>query len=54
MDKTEFIQLHDFEREADMNPDQIIAHTKQAADKKETQDSAASNESDSLLDELGI
>jgi len=41
MDKTEFIQLHDFEREADMNPDQIIAHTKQAADKKETPDSAA-------------
>ncbi len=54
MDKTEFIQLHEFERETDMNPDQIIEHTNQNKGASQTKESAESSEADNLLDELGI
>lgn len=54
MDKTEFIQLHEFEKEGKLNPDQIIADTKQSAVDKAAMEAVSSDESDSLLDELGI
>lgn len=55
MDKTEFIQLHDFEKQSDMTPDEIIAgeaNKRRVDASKEA--SVAPSESDSLLDELGI
>jgi CheY-specific phosphatase CheX len=57
MDKTEFIQLHDFERPADLNPDDIIeGEARKRAQGVKSADTAVSaiDESSSLLDELGI
>jgi len=54
MDKTEFIQLHEFEKEGDINPDQIIENTKRSAQAKDTETTTSADESDSLLDELGL
>ena len=55
MDKTEFIQLHEFEKEEEINPDQIIESAN--ANKNQSNEAEAnalsSDESDSLLDELG-
>ena len=57
MDKTEFIQLHDFEKEAELNPDDIIeGEARKRAKMKEDADigESAVDESSDLLDELGI
>lgn len=55
MDKTEFIQLHDFERQADASPDEIINETRMQSQKEEDKKKAQdSSDADSLLDELGI
>ena len=55
VDKTEFIQLHEFEREAEVNPDKIIddavSNRKKAAGK--TVSAAEAVDSD-LLDKLGF
>lgn len=53
MDKTEFIQLEDFEQHEDLDPDSIIESTKKAQAEKES--AAASTAVDlDLLDELGL
>lgn len=55
MDKTEFIQLHEFEQQGDVNPDEILegeANRRAAAAQSTSGDDH--NDSDSLLDELGI
>ncbi|MCW8904170.1 MULTISPECIES: DUF3334 family protein [Sedimenticola] len=55
MDKTEFIQLHEFEQQEDFDPDDILegeANKRAAASQAVTGDDR--NDSDSLLDELGI
>ncbi|WP_428607222.1 DUF3334 family protein [Sedimenticola sp.] len=55
MDKTEFIQLHDFEQQEDFDPDDILEGeaNKRAAASQALKDDDQ-NDSDSLLDELGI
>jgi chemotaxis protein CheY-P-specific phosphatase CheC len=55
MDKTEFIQLHEFEQQGDVDPDDILegeANKRAAAARAGSGDDR--NDSDSLLDELGI
>ncbi|WP_260293796.1 DUF3334 family protein [Sedimenticola hydrogenitrophicus] len=55
MDKTEFIQLHEFEQLGDVDPDDILegeANKRAAAARAGSGDDR--NDSDSLLDELGI
>jgi chemotaxis protein CheY-P-specific phosphatase CheC len=55
MDKTEFIQLHEFEQQADFDPDDILegeANKRAAAAQATSGDDRS--DSDSLLDELGI
>ncbi len=58
MDKTEFIQLHEFEQQEDFDPDDILegeANKRAASTKAKTESSPEKpSESDSLLDELGI
>lgn len=57
MDKTEFIQLHDFERPADLDPDEIIAgEARKQAQGAEGADTGMSavGASSNLLDKLGI
>ncbi|PMH46640.1 chemotaxis protein CheX [Vibrio sp. 10N.286.49.B3] len=58
MDKTEFIQLEEFEVETDVCPDEILKETQSNMQKvsKNSDNQAASNknEANDLLDELGI
>jgi chemotaxis protein CheY-P-specific phosphatase CheC len=54
MDKTEFIQLHDFEQMDDVDPDAILASEADRQNGKEKEATDNNAESDSLLDELGI
>ncbi|RKF20426.1 DUF3334 family protein [Alginatibacterium sediminis] len=55
MDKTEFIQITEFEARENLDPDEIIAQTKakQAEQAKQSKPSSSAKEQD-LLDELGI
>lgn len=55
MDKTEFIQLHEFELQEDVDPDKILegeANKRAAAAQADSK--GDQNDADSLLDELGI
>lgn len=56
MDKTEFIQLHEFEQQEDFDPDDILEGeaNKRAAAAAQPRSDDNRNDSDSLLDELGI
>ncbi|MCW8906891.1 MAG: DUF3334 family protein [Sedimenticola sp.] len=56
MDKTEFIQLHEFERQEDFDPDDILAGeaSRRAAEVEASQAAKTGDPSDSLLDELGL
>ncbi|MGF1716848.1 DUF3334 family protein [Photobacterium chitinilyticum] len=53
MDKTEFIQLEEFEQHDDIDPDTIIENAKREQADKQKQESASTVDFD-LLDELGI
>lgn len=53
MDKTEFIQLEDFEQHEDIDPDSIIENTKKAQSEKDKAAATADVDYD-LLDELGL
>ncbi|MDF2152358.1 DUF3334 family protein [Vibrio sp. CAU 1672] len=54
MDKTEFIQLEEFEITEDENPDDILEATRKSMEQQRNESSPARNEADDLLDELGI
>ncbi|WP_375753882.1 DUF3334 family protein [Vibrio sp. HN007] len=55
MDKTEFIQLEDFDVEEDVSPDSILeAERNRANSAQSTQAQLADEAADDLLDELGI
>ncbi|XAW90475.1 DUF3334 family protein [Vibrio sp. CDRSL-10 TSBA] len=55
MDKTEFIQLEEFEIQEDESPDSILAAAQQKMDSKTQQNNAADDDATSdLLDELGL
>ncbi len=55
MDKTEFIQLEDFEIQEDESPDSILEATqKKNASLSSHEESSASDSASDLLDELGI
>ncbi|MDV6250839.1 DUF3334 family protein [Vibrio sp. EA2] len=54
MDKTEFIQLEEFEIAEDENPDDILEATRKKMAEKETQKSLATDEANDLLNQLGL
>lgn len=56
MDKTEFIQLHEFEQQEDFDPDDILAGeaNRRAVAERGQEESRVADPSDSLLDELGL
>ncbi|AWB00192.1 DUF3334 family protein [Vibrio harveyi] len=55
MDKTEFIQLEEFEVAEDESPDDILEATRKSMeDKQASQSSGSKNDADDLLDQLGI
>ncbi|WP_260258551.1 DUF3334 family protein [Vibrio intestinalis] len=56
MDKTEFIQLEDFEATEDENPDDILEQAQQKMREKEQASASdkGNSDADDLLDELGI
>ncbi|EGU47497.1 hypothetical protein VII00023_22084 [Vibrio ichthyoenteri ATCC 700023] len=55
MDKTEFIQLEEFEVDADENPDDILESTRQKMLENEKKSQPSSNsDADDLLSELGL
>ncbi|WMN88401.1 DUF3334 family protein [Vibrio parahaemolyticus] len=54
MDKTEFIQLEEFEIAEDENPDDILEATRKKMAEKETQESLAADEANDLLNQLGL
>ncbi|MCW8327903.1 DUF3334 family protein [Photobacterium sp. SDRW27] len=54
MDKTEFIQLEEFEQQDEVDPDVIIENAKKDQQKQAQNDPALSNVDYDLLDELGI
>ncbi|MCJ2377412.1 DUF3334 family protein [Vibrio sp. ZSDZ34] len=54
MDKTEFIQLEEFEIETDQCPDKIIEQAKEKAEKSKNNNSGNEAAAQDLLDELGI
>jgi hypothetical protein len=54
MDKTEFIQLEEFEIETDECPDAIIEQTNKKATKSKTNSTDTDTAAQDLLDELGI
>lgn len=56
MDKTEFIQLHEFEQQEDFDPDEILAGeaSRRAAQGESASADKVEDTSDSLLDELGL
>jgi CheY-specific phosphatase CheX len=54
MDKTEFIQLEEFEIAEDENPDDILEATRKKMAEKKTQESLATDEANDLLNQLGL
>lgn len=55
MDKTEFIQLHEFELQEDVDPDKILeGEANKRASALQTGSGDGKGDADSLLDELGI
>ncbi|MBA5763013.1 DUF3334 family protein [Vibrio sp. 404] len=55
MDKTEFIQLEEFEVDEDENPDDILEKAQQKMREKEkTSDAKGNSDADDLLSELGL
>ncbi|MBR9789132.1 MAG: DUF3334 family protein [Vibrionaceae bacterium] len=54
MDKTEFIQLEEFEIAEDENPDDILEATRKEMAEKETQKSHATDDASDLLNQLGL
>ncbi|MFZ3444397.1 DUF3334 family protein [Vibrio harveyi] len=55
MDKTEFIQLEEFEVAEDESPDDILEATRKSMeDKQASQSSGSKNDADDLLDHLGL
>ena len=55
MDKTEFIQLEEFEVTEDENPDDILEATRKSMEEKKLVESADNkNDADDLLDQLGL
>lgn len=55
MDKTEFIQLEEFEVAEDESPDDILEATRKSMeDKQASQSSGSKNDADDLLDQLGL
>ncbi|AEX21718.1 DUF3334 family protein [Vibrio sp. EJY3] len=54
MDKTEFIQLEEFEIAEDENPDDILEATRKKMAEKEVQESLATDEANDLLNQLGL
>ena len=55
MDKTEFIQLHEFERQQEIDPDEIIDHANLPTAKQVSRDAVSEAAADAaLLEELGI
>ncbi len=54
MDKTEFIQLEEFEIAEDENPDDILEATRKKMAEKETQQSQATDDAIDLLNQLGL
>ncbi|MCY9877271.1 DUF3334 family protein [Vibrio natriegens] len=54
MDKTEFIQLEEFEIAEDENPDDILEATRKKMAEKEIQESLATDEANDLLNQLGL
>ncbi|ANQ26164.1 DUF3334 family protein [Vibrio natriegens] len=54
MDKTEFIQLEEFEIAEDENPDDILEATRKKMAEKATQESLAADEANDLLNQLGL
>lgn len=54
MDKTEFIQLEEFEIAEDENPDDILEATRKKMAEKQTQESLATDEANDLLNQLGL
>lgn len=55
MDKTEFIQLEEFEVAEDESPDDILEATRKSmADKKAAESASSKSDADDLLDQLGL
>ncbi|MBR9873395.1 DUF3334 family protein [Vibrio sp. J1-1] len=54
MDKTEFIQLEEFEIAEDENPDDILEATRKKMAEQETQQSHAKDDANDLLNQLGL
>ncbi len=55
MDKTEFIQLEEFEVDEDENPDDILEKAQQKMREKEkTTENKGNSDADDLLSELGL
>ncbi|WP_319554013.1 DUF3334 family protein [uncultured Vibrio sp.] len=54
MDKTEFIQLEEFEIAEDENPDDILEATRKKMAEKEAQQSQATDDAIDLLNQLGL
>lgn len=54
MDKTEFIQLEEFEIAEDENPDDILEATRKNMAEKESQSSSSNDDADDLLNQLGL
>ncbi|CAE6898602.1 DUF3334 family protein [Vibrio sp. B1FLJ16] len=54
MDKTEFIQLEEFEIAEDENPDDILEATRKEMSKKQAQSTNTKDDADDLLDQLGL
>ncbi|WP_155485759.1 DUF3334 family protein, partial [Vibrio campbellii] len=55
MDKTEFIQLEEFELAEDESPDDILEATRKSMEDKKAAESASNkSDADDLLDQLGL
>ncbi|WP_182016171.1 DUF3334 family protein [Vibrio alginolyticus] len=54
MDKTEFIQLEEFEVAEDENPDDILEATRKQLAEKESKSSGSNDDADDLLNQLGL
>jgi hypothetical protein len=54
MDKTEFIQLEEFEIAEDENPDDILEAARKNMAEKESESSNSKDDADDLLSQLGL
>ena len=54
MDKTEFIQLEEFEIAEDENPDDILEATRKNMAEKESKSASSNDDADDLLNQLGL